>query len=161
MNTKMCGKCGQTKSWADFNMRSDGSGPRYRCKECHKEQSQCYYQANKEKCLQAGADWQKNNRPAARAKAKRHRDADPKKQRDRNKKYRDSHNTRKPIEIERAHHAVRVALKTGEIKAQPCFVCGAAGESHHSSYDEPMRKCVTWLCRAHHQQLHAEHRCAY
>ena len=42
-------------------------------------------------------------------------------------------------------------------KRQPCSVCGMSpAEKHHEDYTKPLE--VTWLCKAHHQQLHARRR---
>lgn len=46
------------------------------------------------------------------------------------------------------------AVKRGKIIPEPCFICGDSAEGHHSSYDLPLD--VTWLCKQHHSQLHAE-----
>lgn len=51
--------------------------------------------------------------------------------------------------------AARYALSQGRLQREPCFVCGAIAEMHHPSYSAPL--LVTWLCRSHHRQLHAEH----
>jgi len=54
-----------------------------------------------------------------------------------------------------ARRALRTAIESGRVSPEPCAVCGAARvEGHHVAYDMPL--CVVWLCRPHHQQLHAE-----
>ena len=54
-----------------------------------------------------------------------------------------------------AHAAVRVALRQGKLKRGRCEVCGSFRvDAHHPKYDQPL--VVRWLCRKHHQQLHAE-----
>lgn len=54
-----------------------------------------------------------------------------------------------------AHVALKSALRRGLIEKQPCEVCGDPNsEGHHESYDRPAD--VTWLCRRHHKQRHAE-----
>jgi len=53
-----------------------------------------------------------------------------------------------------AHVALASALKRGLVQRAPCEVCGAAEvDGHHDNYDMPM--AVRWLCRRHHQELHA------
>ena len=53
-----------------------------------------------------------------------------------------------------AHLYVAAAMRVGMIKAHPCEVCGAEkAEAHHPDYERP--GLVQWLCRKHHQQLHA------
>jgi hypothetical protein len=45
-------------------------------------------------------------------------------------------------------------LDTGKISKTPCIVCGSIeSEMHHQDYHKP--KEVIWLCRIHHQYLHA------
>lgn len=57
----------------------------------------------------------------------------------------------------RCHAILRVALRRGEIKRGRCEVCGSLGvDGHHPNYAEPL--LVIWLCRRHHQALHAEQR---
>ena len=54
-----------------------------------------------------------------------------------------------------AKNAVKYALKKGKIVKLPCFVCGEVKtEAHHPSYAQDMRLCVTWLCSAHHNEIH-------
>lgn len=48
------------------------------------------------------------------------------------------------------------AVKRGEIKRQPCFVCGKLKtQGHHPDYSSPLD--VVWLCTSHHVQLHVQH----
>jgi hypothetical protein len=57
----------------------------------------------------------------------------------------------------RAQNATRRAISTGRIAPLPCFECGSnAVQAHHADYSAPL--AVTWLCTAHHSQLHKEHR---
>lgn len=60
-----------------------------------------------------------------------------------------------------AHQIVRGALKRGIIAKEKCAVDGCDAtevDAHHDDYDRPFH--VTWLCRKHHQQWHAERRAA-
>lgn len=60
-----------------------------------------------------------------------------------------------------AHQIVRGALKRGIIAKEKCAVDGCEAtevDAHHDDYDKPFH--VTWLCRKHHQQWHAERRAA-
>ncbi len=50
-----------------------------------------------------------------------------------------------------AHHAVRNAIRRGEIERQPCH-CGLPAEAHHEDYAAPLD--VMWLCRRHHAERH-------
>lgn len=45
------------------------------------------------------------------------------------------------------------AVRSGLVKKQPCWVCGAKAVAHHPDYDAPLD--VVWLCQPHHKQAHA------
>lgn len=46
-------------------------------------------------------------------------------------------------------------IGSGKIVRQPCEVCGSSRtDAHHDDYDKPL--AVRWLCRQHHQGLHAQ-----
>jgi hypothetical protein len=48
---------------------------------------------------------------------------------------------------------IRKAFKTGQLKRQPCVVCGREnGDVHHFDYERPLD--VTFLCQRHHNELH-------
>lgn len=53
-----------------------------------------------------------------------------------------------------AHAAVRQALRTGELHRGKCWCGSLRVEAHHDDYTAPL--AVVWLCRRHHQQLHAQ-----
>jgi hypothetical protein len=53
----------------------------------------------------------------------------------------------------RARANARNALRRGDIKRQPCEICGeVVAEMHHDDYAKPFQ--VRWLCRKHHRALH-------
>lgn len=54
-----------------------------------------------------------------------------------------------------AHIAVGNAVRNGRLVPLPCFVCGMLAEAHHPDYSAPL--AVSWLCKLHHEQTHAEH----
>lgn len=52
-----------------------------------------------------------------------------------------------------AHVLVRLAIKSGKLKRQPCQNCGVTKvHGHHSDYSKPLD--VIWLCSHHHKLLH-------
>ena len=54
-----------------------------------------------------------------------------------------------------AKNAVKYGLRVGKIVKEPCFICGSEKSvAHHSSYAKDMRLAVTWLCTAHHNEIH-------
>lgn len=57
-------------------------------------------------------------------------------------------------EKRKAHNIFSNAMRNGEIKPQPCEVCGCLKtEAHHFDYSKPLE--VIWLCPKHHKQRHA------
>lgn len=47
------------------------------------------------------------------------------------------------------------AIESGRIKRKPCEKCGAEkSEAHHPDYYKPLE--VQWLCRKHHNEIHAK-----
>jgi hypothetical protein len=50
------------------------------------------------------------------------------------------------------------AVKRGEIKYQPCEVCGEKAQAHHDDYSKPLE--VRFLCRTHHNQMTTKTRLA-
>ena len=54
-----------------------------------------------------------------------------------------------------AHRKVLNAVKRGELKPQPCEVCGEVkAMAHHDDYDKPLE--VRWLCHSHHALHHKQ-----
>jgi ribosomal protein S27AE len=55
-----------------------------------------------------------------------------------------------------ARDHVRRALKRGDIKRQPCEVCGTTWNihAHHDDYEKPLD--VRWLCGRHHLRNHGQ-----
>ena len=52
-----------------------------------------------------------------------------------------------------AHKVVQTAVRRGTLLRGPCKVCGAPdAHAHHNNYAKPLE--VTWLCKAHHEDLH-------
>lgn len=47
------------------------------------------------------------------------------------------------------------AIQSGKVQRKPCEVCGdIKSEAHHEDYTKPLG--ITWLCRKHHDERHAE-----
>jgi hypothetical protein len=52
----------------------------------------------------------------------------------------------------KAHRIVYNAVKSGELKRLPCWICGALKvEAHHEDYSKPLE--VIWVCNKHHYQF--------
>jgi hypothetical protein len=56
-----------------------------------------------------------------------------------------------------ARKAVQEAVRRGRLIRLPCEVCGSTKSAgHHDDYSKPLE--VRWLCRVHHDELHAAER---
>ena len=54
----------------------------------------------------------------------------------------------------RARWALERAVRFGRVKRGPCEVCGGGpAHGHHEDYGKPLD--VRWLCRRHHDDVHA------
>lgn len=57
------------------------------------------------------------------------------------------------VEMLRAQHAVKRALRFGKLTKKPCGICGSKeSEAHHPDYSKALE--VEWLCRKHHRLEH-------
>jgi hypothetical protein len=59
-----------------------------------------------------------------------------------------------PEKVE-AWRLYRIAMYRGELRREPCEVCGAEAQGHHDDYAKPL--VIRWLCRVHHVEWHHEH----
>ena len=56
-------------------------------------------------------------------------------------------------EKHRCRTLFRRAVRSGQLEAEPCFICGdEKTEGHHWDYARPLD--VFWLCRQHHVDVH-------
>lgn len=68
------------------------------------------------------------------------------------KQYRQDHQLRHKHE---ARWSTARAINRGDLIKQPCEVCGEPKvDAHHDDYSRPLD--VKWLCRKHHNELHAK-----
>ena|SRR3990167_10978789 len=65
------------------------------------------------------------------------------------------HGQARSSERRRAWNAVAKAKLRGVLVPEPCECCGSVVEmhAHHPDYSEPLR--IVWLCREHHDAVHA------
>lgn len=135
---KICFKCGIKKPAAEFyKHKKMADGRLGKCKECTKADTAAHRTAN----IEAVRAYDR-----ARAKA-------PK---------RKAHIREVTIEWRKkralaykAQTAVGNAIRDGKLVKKPCAVCGSIKvHGHHEDYSKPLD--VTWLCAAHHKQLHSK-----
>jgi len=96
---------------------------------------------------------ERERRAASWLGCKRRWDAKPEsraKLRLRSKRWRAAH-----PEANRAHDAVRYAIRVGRLSRGCCAECGEGRvEAHHEDYGKPLE--VIWLCARHHRLRHME-----
>ena len=57
--------------------------------------------------------------------------------------------------ITMAHTMAKKAIKNGDIKKEPCIVCGnERSMAHHEDYNKPLD--VVWYCMIHHKARHKQ-----
>lgn len=133
---KTCFKCLKTLPLEAFYKHSRmGDGHLNKCKECTKtDVSQHRLQKIDE---YRTYDRMRASQPHRKSQAKRVQ-----------AEWKASHPNRRAAQVQ-----VGNALRRGDLKKQPCCVCGSDAEAHHPDYDRPLD--VVWLCRPHHKQAHA------
>ncbi len=134
---KICTSCGREKDESEFAKSSrNKDGLRYSCCLCNSLASKEWRKNNSERHAQNNKKWASNNKSNCCARVKKYRDKHP--------------------EVNVAHNAVKVAIRSGRMVRQQCkvFDCFDIGEAHHEDYDKPLD--VEWLCTKHHKQLHME-----
>lgn len=135
VDMKHCPGCGNTKSFSEF-YRNKGRKDGYSgwCKPC---------------ASKAVRRWESTNIDRVRENVRRSRSTEEnrRKHADRNAEYAKAN----PEKV-KAHNKVEWALKSGQLKREPCKVCGAPSEAHHPDYTRPLY--VVWLCSVHHKAEH-------
>lgn len=149
MTSKLCTNCGETKLLSEFNRKtSTRDGLQRQCRACNKDYLSLWRKENTERCreyrrqphaIESKKRWSKT--PEGRLSAAKGM-----------AKYIESNSEKKKARV-----LVHSAVLSGRIQKLPCVVCGDfQSEGHHADYSLPL--AVTWLCKAHHEQLHKEHK---
>jgi hypothetical protein len=145
---KVCNCCNKEKNLKDFYKRYA------KCKSCCSEVKKKYRASEKGKELRKREAI--NARITGKQQARQKRYEQTEKGKLQQKKY----DAKRYEGVEgkaklAAKNAVKYALKVGKLVKQPCWICGESmSEAHHSSYAKDMRLAVTWLCSAHHNEIH-------
>lgn len=145
---KKCSVCGIQKNETEFYKRYA------KCKSCFYEVVKKYRasdagkKARQKEAIKARLSGKKQARQERYEQTEKSKLL---KQKYEDKRYKTAHGKARMA----AKNAVRYALRKGKIVKLPCFVCGEIKtEAHHPSYAWDMRLCVTWLCSAHHNEIH-------
>ena len=165
--TKRCPKCGQTLPVELFHKNKAGyDGIDSWCRDCKdaarkkrdkanpqktRERSRRWRLANPEKSREHCRRWNRDNQGSERERNRRWREANKDKIREEQKQYRTEHRVEN-----NARAILHRAVASGQLKRQPCEVCGATQNvhAHHDDYSKPLD--VRWLCASHHQLVHNE-----
>lgn len=141
MKMKKCGCCHEEKSVSRFNKDSRASdGFLWECKSCRVNRV-----VQRAKFLTEKSPQFRAKRNIYRKKwASLHKSEIATKMR----KYK-KQNSLKVL----ARNLVSRAIRAGRITRLPCEICGGASEAHHDDYFKPLE--VRWLCKKHHNELHA------
>ena len=136
MEKKICFKCGETKSIADFYAHPKMSdGHLGKCKICTKKDVRTNYKNHHAHFIRYELERNKTEKRKAQHTTLTI---------NQRSKYPDRY---------RANTAVGNAIRDGELTKKPCEVCGQAKvEAHHDDYSKPLD--VRWLCHYHHREHH-------
>lgn len=134
---KQCFKCQRTKHIDYFYRHPDMSdGYLNKCKDCTKKDTRRRYYD-----------------PEARDRIieyEKKRSLDPDRRRKRIQ-YQRANRRRYPGKY-KARQKVNNLLRSGDLKREPCEVCGyQITEAHHIDYRKPL--LIKWLCREHHLEI--------
>ena len=136
MNTKRCGKCGQTKPVSEFfKSKNQKDGYRSRCKSCHMEDCKAYAQTGY---------YKRYNREYERKPEVR----------ERRKLTKVEYRQRTDVRIKNmARSYTNHLIRAGKLNREPCAFCGKEqAESHHIDYTQPL--IIVWLCADCHREIH-------
>ncbi len=108
----------------------------------HAEAQKRYTQRHPERARAATLRWRTGNRERHLAT-----------QRARSRRYR-ARDGQKSDLMNRVHHQVAVAKRSGDLVPQPCESCGSVDVvAHHDNYGKPL--AVRWVCQKHHREIHS------
>lgn len=129
---KCCSRCGKVKAISEFH-KTGGSRIHSWCKSCSKAERRRRYLLRKQTELSMNAKWRKSHRPLMRKYGREY--------------------AQRSLFQNAARVQVRLALKYGRLKRNPCEVCGNKKvEAHHDDYTKQLN--VRWLCKNHHEEVH-------
>jgi hypothetical protein len=155
MENKKCFKCGMVKQLSDFyDHPMMGDGHLNKCKECTKKDAAERRSNKLEECREY--DRKRGSLPHRVEARKQYveslKNDDPERYKNMRysytKKYREKNKQKY-----KAHRLLDYHISNGDIKREPCFICGSMlSEGHHPDYDFPLS--VIWLCDKHHKEEH-------
>lgn len=150
---KKCFKCGKIKPLSEFYKHKQMSdGHVNKCKECNKTDVQENYQKNKTYYKLYDLQRNRERKEYIRKKNKAYLELNKEKIIKNKAKWAKENKHKVGAQIK-----VRLAIKSGTIKKEPCEICGKLKvEAHHKDYTKPLD--VTWLCNKHHNEEHVRMR---
>lgn len=148
---KRCTRCGEEKDFTHFQIRrASKDGFTASCKSCLREYDK--RRANNPKRVKARKDYAKTEagKEAARRASRNYNKNHPLRRYESCKKYKEKNKKKS-----QCHGIVAYAVRCGNLKREPCEVCGCAkSHAHHDDYDKPLD--VRWLCDTHHNEWHVK-----
>ncbi len=151
---KRCGKCGEVKSFSEFNKCSaTQSGLHAWCRECQSEYRKQYYANDPEKWRRATNEWRTEHPHYRREYERKY----PERCREQYRRYGRLQRQRYPQKA-KARWAIARDVQHGKIiKPSSCQRCGEPYEAaklhgHHEDYSRLYD--VIWLCDSCHKRLH-------
>ena len=139
VQTKRCGKCGQTKATSEFyKQRSRKDGLAWHCKDCAREKVRQCYERNRKKYVATARRWKHTHRDAYHAIVRRYWEGHPEKERikDRIKKH------RRRSRLRNLPHTFTEGdwLVTLEAFAHSCAYCAASDIKLQQDHFVPLSK---------------------
>lgn len=147
---KVCNGCGKNKPVSEYHKYPSRKGVRSRCKECFNAASARYHHEHPEKRPASSTEYRHRKLEKYRATERLRYSKNSAKEAERKQRL-----WREHPEMNRAHCAVRDAIKKGEmVRPDRCSECGRQVEieAHHEDYGKPLE--VIWLCLDCHMKLH-------
>lgn len=140
MNNKTCPKCGESKPLEQFYKYSSSKDGL---------QSYCGVCARARVC-----QWNRDNPGRSSLRRQQRRKNNPDRMRKLDTKHKARHRKRHRDRAV-ARQMITTRLQNGGLTPDPCTVCSTTEniQSHHPDYSKPLE--VVWLCKKHHQDLHA------
>jgi hypothetical protein len=131
--TKVCSGCKEEKPTAEFSRdRSNRDGRNLECRSCVAVAAKSRYERDPEKYRVRYREYYRKNR----------------------KKIKERYSSEEEFLKRKARSAVNRAIELGELRREPCEVCGNPKSiGHHEDYTKPLE--VDWLCQKHHGARHA------
>lgn len=152
LQSKRCFRCGETKPLSEFYRHPEmKDGHINKCKQCTRDD------VNENRKKRSGY-YAAYDRVRGKSEHRREQQKERAKRTMTTEAYtkRDAKSMEKYPERWAARVRLNNAVRDRRIGREPCFICGKEDvEGHHYDYSRPLS--VSWLCTAHHAEIHREY----